>query len=156
MYAKSVANPKEIEHICAVLYRIAQRHTPSNCFEDVTELLNIAKILPANKLDLAPAVKFKAAVSDHSSAVLKQSAGYRRLRASFVAALSTIADLGARRTKRNKSDFHAGVSEGLRRAAKVAIMFLNDIDNSKAEQLTNEETAGRKTSATEPRGNFIR
>lgn len=156
MPAESVTYEHEIEHICSVLYSIAHRHTPTNCFADVTELLNIAKVLAGKQLNLTAAPKFKAAVTDHSSAVLKQSAEYRLLRARFVAALSTISDLGSRRTKRNKSDFHAGVSEGLRRASKVAIMFLNDIDNIKPERLTNDKNCGRKTADAKSRGDFVR
>lgn len=117
-----------LEEICCTLYSIAQRHTPTTAFADTTELVNITKLLQANNIPVQPAVKAIAATNDYSPAVLKHSEEYRLLHAKYAASLSTIADLGSRKIRKNKSEFHAGVTEGLRRAAKIAIMFLQDLD----------------------------
>jgi hypothetical protein len=120
----------DMAEICGALYKIAQKHTPSSAFGDVNELLHVAKILKSCGVELAVAPKLQAAVSDHIPAVARQSADYRLLRARFFAALSTIADMGQKTSKTHKSEFHGGVQEGLRQAAKTAIMFLNDLDES--------------------------
>lgn len=117
----------DFAELCGVLYNIAQKHVPAHCFSETSELVNIAKILQAHDIKIVPVVKLKAAMSDHSTVVAKQTVEYRMLRAKYAAALSTIADLGTRKASRNKTDFHTGVREGLRRAAKIAIMFLADI-----------------------------
>jgi hypothetical protein len=117
--------------LCGLLFDIAQRHTPATAFADTNELLNAAHILQSNGIEIVPLAKLRAAITDHSSALTKQSNEYRLLKARYSACLSTIADLAGKRPKKNKSAFHAGVHEGLRRAAKVAIMFLTDISENR-------------------------
>jgi hypothetical protein len=120
----------DLTEICSALYRIAQKHVTSTAFADINELLHISKILAANNVQVETAAKLKAAVDDHIPAVAKQSADYRLLRAQFRAALSTIADLGRRDSKTHKSEFHEGVHAGLRKAAKIAIIFLDDLNDN--------------------------
>lgn len=114
--------------LCLSLHEIAQRHTPASCFADVNELVQITKLLQELSVPVQPATKHAAAIADHSSAVVRHSPEYRLMRARFTAALGTIADMGSRKIRKNKDQFHAGIQEGLRRAAKVAIMFLEDLD----------------------------
>ena len=121
----------DMQHMCGVLFDIAQRHTPQTAFSDVNELVQLSQALKAAGIESRPAVKLKANLDDYSPSVTKQSAEYRLLKARYSACLSTIADLAGKRPKKNKSAFHAGVHEGLRRAAKVAIMFLDDIAANK-------------------------
>jgi hypothetical protein len=136
MLLETVAEPaRDFSELCGVLYNMAQKHVPAHCFSETSELVNIAKILQANNIAITPVAKLKAAMSDHSTVVAKQTCEYRLLRAKYAAALSTIADLGTRKQRRNKTDFHTGVHEGLRRAAKIAIMFLADIADGKLEPL---------------------
>jgi hypothetical protein len=120
----------DLSAICIALHRIAQKHVSTTAFADINELLHISKILEANDVPVETAVKLKAAVDDHIPAVAKQSADYRLLRAQFRAALSTIADLGRRDSKTHKSEFHEGVHAGLRKAAKIAIIFLDDLNDN--------------------------
>lgn len=122
------APAQNLADVCSVLYDIAQRHTPSNAFQDTAELLSVSNVLRAAGVTVTPAPKINAAADDYSPAVLKQSSEYRLLRAKFAAALGTIADLGVKTPKRHKSEFHAGVNDGLRRAAKIAIMFLDELN----------------------------
>jgi hypothetical protein len=132
----SVEPALDFSELCGVLHNIAQKHVPAHAFADTAELVNIAKILQANDIKITPVTKLKAAMSDHSTTVAKQTLEYRMLRAKYAAALSTIADLGARKSMRNKTDFHTGVREGLRRAAKIAIMFLADIADNQLDPVT--------------------
>jgi hypothetical protein len=122
------AHSQNLADVCAVLYSIAQRHTPSNAFQDAAELLSVSKVLREAGITVETAPKITAAANDYSPAVLKQSSAYRLLRAKFAAALGTIADLGVKTPKRHKSEFHAGVNDGLRKAAKIAIMFLDELN----------------------------
>lgn len=118
----------DFAHLCSTLYSLAQKYVPASAVGDVNELAQVAKIL--NGVGIAPQIapKLSAHVDEYSSSVLKQSAEYRLIRARFAAALGTIADMGSKKIKKNKSEFHAGINEGLRRAAKIAIMFLEDLD----------------------------
>lgn len=118
-----------LAEVCQALYKLAQRHIPSNAFADTNELLHITKILKAAGVKLRVAANMRAQVKDHIPEVARQSADYRLLKAQFRAALSTIADLGCKKSKTHKSDYHAGVHVGLRHAAKIAIMFLADFDD---------------------------
>jgi|LakMenEpi03Aug12_release.lakeMendotaPanAssembly.Ray.scaffolds.fasta_scaffold193334_4 hypothetical protein len=134
-----------LEEVCCTLYNIAQKHTPGTAFADATELANITKLLQANSIPVQPAVKAIAATNDYSPAVLKHSEEYRLLHAKYTASLSTIADLGSRKIRKNKSEFHAGITEGLRRAAKIAIMFLQDLDAPLAAKPDKNDTEQSKT-----------
>jgi len=124
----------DLTAVCSALYRIAQKHVPPTAFADVNELLHVSKILAACDIPVETAVKLKAANADHIPAVARQSADYRLLRAQFRAALSTIADLGRKDSKTHKNAFHAGIHAGLRKAAKIAIMFLADLDEGTSPQ----------------------
>jgi len=124
-------NTSDLKQLCSLLFDIAQRHTPNTAFADANELLNSAQIMQSNNIEIAPLAKLRAAIGDYSSAVTKQSNEYRLLKARYSACLSTIADLAGKKPKKNKSAFHAGVHEGLRRAAKIAIMFLDDISENR-------------------------
>ena len=117
----------DLSQICGVLFNIAQKHTPSTSFAETNELIRIAKILESTDVPVAPAAKLRAAISDHSANVTRQSSEYRLLKARYAACLSTIADLAGKKPAKTKSAFHEGIHEGLRRAAKIAIMFLEDI-----------------------------
>lgn len=155
MRAKCVkpAVEQNLAAVCGILYDIAQRHTPNNAFQDAAELLNVAKVLRDGGIAVKPAAKITASAADYSPAVLKQSAEYRLLRAKFVAALGTIADLGVKTPKRHKSEFHAGVNEGLRKAAKIAIMFLDEL-NCETDSSNDTDHAG--TSGIKSGSNFVR
>ena len=137
----------DLTEVCKALYRIAQKHTPTSAFADVNELIHVAKILKSTGSSPAISAGLRANVDDHIPAVAKQSLDYRMLQAQFRAALSTIADLGRKNSKTHKSDYHAGLHAGLRQAAKIAIMFLNDLDDA---QLVSP------TSDTKSRHTFIR
>jgi hypothetical protein len=117
----------DLSQICSALFNIAQRYTPSTSFAETNELIRIAKILETAGVAVKPAARFCAAISDHSTNVTRQSSEYRLLKARYAACLSTIADLAGRKPFKTKSAFHEGIHEGLRRAAKIAIMFLDDI-----------------------------
>ena len=138
----------DLVEVCNALYRIAQKHTPNSAFADVNELLHVAKILKSAGATPVISPGLRAKVDDHIPAVAKQSLDYRMLQAQFRAALSTIADLGRKNSKTHKSDYHAGLHAGLRQAAKIAIMFLNDLDDA--------EQAISPTSDTKSRHTFIR
>jgi hypothetical protein len=121
----------DLPQICRILFDIAQLYTPASAFSDTSELLRIAKIMQDIGIPVTPLSKIKAALSDHSSNVTTQSSEYRLLKARYAACLSTIADLANKTPVRVKTVFQSGVHEGLRRAAKIAIMFLDDIMENK-------------------------
>lgn len=135
----------DLAAVCHALYGIAQKHTPASAFADINELLHVAKILKAEGLPPAISAGLRANVDDHIPAVAKQSADYRMLQAQFRAALSTVADLGRKNSKTHKSDYHAGLHAGLRQAAKIAIMFLADLDNSEDTDSPTSDTKSRHT-----------
>jgi hypothetical protein len=145
-----------IEEICCTLYGIAQKHTPATAFSDITELTHITRLLQANNIPIKPAEKNTAGTNDQSSAVLKHSTEYRLLYAKYTACLSTIADLGSRKIRKNKSEFHAGITEGLRRAARIAIMFLQDLDQPLAAEPDNAAANKTPTNCSKSRCGFVR
>lgn len=118
----------DMAEVCQTLFRIAQKHTPAASFADVNELLHIAKIMESVGVTADVRANHRANFDDHIPAVARQSADYRRLQAQFKAALSTIADMGRKNSKTHKNEYYAGVHAGLRRAARIAIMFLNDLN----------------------------
>ena len=134
----------DLAKVCHALYRIAQKHTPPAAFADINELIHVAKILKSEGLSPTISVSLRANIDDHIPAVAKQSAEYRILQAQFRAALSTIADLGRKNSKTHKSDYHAGLHAGLRQAAKIAIMFLADLDDEQSTSPTSD-TKSRHT-----------
>jgi len=131
----------ELSSICRSLYRIAQKHVSTTAFSDVNELLHISKILEAHAIPIETNVKLRAITNDHDPAVAKQSDVYRLLRAQFKAALSTIADLGRKQSKTHKSPYHEGVQAGLRKAAKIAIIFLDDLNDETVWLVPSENAA---------------
>lgn len=145
---------ESLSEICEVLFNLAQRHVPTSDYEATTELLHIAKILQHRGAQPAVTAGLAAQIADHSTVIVKQSPEYRALRAKFVACLSTIADLGNREVRQSKTPFHAGVNEGLRRAAKIAIMFLDDFNENGPESMATINDS--KTSAQKPGSDFIR
>lgn len=147
----------DFANICSLLYSLAQKYVPASAVGDVNELAQVAKILQDAGIspDIAP--KFSAHVDEYSSSVVKQSAEYRLIRARFAAALGTIADMGSKKIKKNKSEFHAGINEGLRRAAKIAIMFLEDLDADMYISHTYCEDADpEKITESKSRSSFVR
>lgn len=157
MLTASAIDPGLIE-LCVSLHEIAQRHVPPGSFADVNELVQITKILEELAVPVQTAPKLQAKVADHSNAVVRHTPEYRLLRARYSAALGTIADMGSRKIRKNKDQFHAGIQEGLRRAAKIAIMFLEDLDNPTFEprQKHAEPTDKAEAPKVKPGGSFIR
>lgn len=147
----------DFANLCSTLYSLAQKYVPASAVGDVNELAQVAKIL--NGVGIAPQIapKLSAHVDEYSSSVVKQSAEYRLIRARFAAALGTIADMGSKKIKKNKSEFHAGINEGLRRAAKIAIMFLEDLDADMYISHTYcEDDDPEKITEPKPRSSFVR
>lgn len=154
---KTLPLDSDIADICTALHAIAQRHVPQSCFTDVTELVQLTRLMRALDIPVTVAAKIQAEHSAYSPSVVKHTPEYRLLRARFLAALGTIADMGARKIRKNKSEYHAGVQEGLRRASKVAIMFLNDIDNNTIDERL--DAHGKYTDAapkTKPISSLVR
>lgn len=113
--------------MCEILFSLAQRHVSNNDHKTIAELTHVAKVL--NKYGISTVFNKKSATQRaayDTATVIKNTQEYRLLKAKFTACLSTIADLGQREVRQAKSQFHAGINEGLRRAAKIAIMFLDD------------------------------
>lgn len=157
---KTALAKSDFVEICTTLYAIAQRHIPNSAMADVSELAQIAKIFQEQDIALQIAPKITAHVKDYSSSVVKQSAEYRLIRARYAAALGTIADMGSKIVRKNKSEFHAGITEGLRRAAKIAIMFLEDLDQNIYSDHTyvdpDAEDAEGETVSVKSRSSFVR
>jgi len=120
----------DLSAICGVLHKIARKHTPNTALSDLYKLKQITKLLQNPYIPITVTEPPPSGRPDHDSTLFKHSIEYRLLRARYSAALSTIADLGARIVRKHKDEFHAGIYVGLRRAAEKAIMFLEDLDNS--------------------------
>lgn len=149
----------DLTDVCSTLFRIAQKHTPQTAFADVNELLHIVKIMESVGINPTVTAKYNAAVDDHIPAVARQSADYRKLRAQFRAALSTIADMGRKRSKTHKNAYYEGVHVGLRRAAQIAIMFLNDLNGETPDETltdADEIRAAQKVDGKKPRSRIVR
>lgn len=144
--------------VCRNLFRIAQRNTPPAAFADVNELMHIAKIMESVGLPARVDEKHKANFSDHIPAVARQSVDYRRLQAQFKAALSTIADMGKEKSKTHKNAYYEGVHAGLRRAAQVAIIFLNDLNGEPNDETAdvNQIRAAQEVSGKKSRSRIVR
>jgi hypothetical protein len=128
--------------MCEILFSVAQRHVSNNDHKTIAELAHVAKIL--NKYGVPTTFNKKLAAQRaaySTEAVIKNTQEYRMLRAKFTACLSTIADLGQREVRQAKSQFHAGINEGLRRAAKIAIMFLEDFNDNGLEAMADVRAA---------------
>lgn len=128
--------------MCEILFTLAQRHVPSNEHKTIAELIHVAKVLNKYGISAQFNKKLRAQRAAYETdAVIKNSPEYRLLRAKFTACLSTIADLGQREVRQAKSEFHAGINEGLRRAAKIAIMFLEDFTENGPEAMADVSSA---------------
>jgi len=154
MRAMTDVAEESLSEICGLLFKLAQKHMPENDYEGAIELLHIAKIMQGRGITPAIATEREASAADYSTKVVKQAPEYRALRAKFVACLSTIADLGSREVRQSKTEFHAGVNEGLRRAAKIAIMFLDDFNENGPESMIESNAA--PTNAQKPGSHFVR
>lgn len=154
---KTALAKSDLANLCATLYALAQKYIPGNALSDINTLVHIAKILKDNEMRVPVSSKLAAHAGDYAPGVVKQSAEYRLLRARFNAALGTIADMGSKRARKNKSEYHAGIHEGLRRAAKIAIMFIEDIENNTLdERLTAHGKYKDETPKTQPNGGLVR
>lgn len=154
---KTALSRTDFVQLCSSLYELAQRHVPGSAVSDVTDLVQIAKILQEADVPLKLSSKLSAHSADYSSSVVKQSAEYRLLRARYAAALGTIADMGSKKVRKTKSEFHAGINEGLRRAAEIAIMFLEDLDANIYQQHTYVDDAQEEsTPKSKPRSSIVR
>lgn len=141
--------------MCEILFRLAQRHIPNSDQKTAAELMHVAKILKKYGVN----AQFNSNLRAHraaydTEAVIKNTAEYRALRAKFTACLSTIADLGRRDVKKSKSQFHAGINEGFRRAAKIAIIFLEDLSENGPEGMA--ETAATRAKTGKILNDFVR
>lgn len=148
----------DLAEVCENLFRIAQRHTPATAFADVNELMHIAKIMESVGVKTVLNATNRAKFDDHIPAVARQSADYRRLQAQFKAALSTIADMGRKKSKTHKNAYYEGVNVGLRRAAQIAIMFLNDLNGeTNADPADADEIrAGQEIDSKKSRSRIVR
>ncbi len=154
MRAMTDVAEESLSEICGLLFNLAQKHMPESDYEGTTELLHLAKILQQRGINPEVAIELAAPAADHSTKIVKQTPEYRTLRARFVACLSTIADLGSRDVRKSKTEFHAGVNEGLRRAAKIAIMFLDDFNENGPEAMGGPDATS--THAQKPGSDFVR
>lgn len=147
----------DLADICTALHAIAQRHVPANCFSDVTELVGLTRLMRELAVPVSGSARFSAEQADYSPNIVKHTPEYRLLGARFSAALGTIADMGARKARKNKNEYYAGVQEGLRRAAKVAIMFLEDLENNTIdERLTAHGLYEKDAAKTKSRSSLVR
>lgn len=148
----------DLSEVCRTLFKLAQKYTPASAFADVTELTHIAKIMESVGIQSDIEAKHAAKIADHVPAIARQSADYRRLQAQFKAALSTIADMGSKENRRHKNAYYEGVYAGLRRAARVAIIFLNDINGEPNEEPANadENCPDKSAHAKKPRSRIVR
>ncbi len=154
---KTALSRTDFAQLCSSLYELAQRHVPGAAVSDVTELVQIAKILREADVPLTLSSKLSAHADDYSPNVVKQSAEYRLLRARYAAALGTIADMGSKKVRKTKSEFHAGINEGLRRAAEIAIMFLEDLDANIYQQHTYHDAEHESEAPkAKPRSSIVR
>jgi hypothetical protein len=147
-------NSVDLLKLAENLFSLAQQHTPKTDYAGTVELLHLAKALKQFGGNALLVSRLVAQDADHSTDVIKQSTEYRQLKAKFTAALSTIADLGARDVKQPKTQFHAGINEGLRRAAKVAIIFLADFTESAPKTMAQSNAS--KTSPFKPGSRLTR
>jgi hypothetical protein len=128
--------------MCEILFSLAQRHVSNNDHKTIAELSHVAKVLNTYGVNTVFNKKLAAQrAAYNTAAVIKNTQEYRLLRAKFTACLSTIADIGQREVRQAKSQFHAGINEGLRRAAKIAIMFLEDFNENGPESMADASAA---------------
>lgn len=134
--AALLANPKnqkgviaELKQLCGVLHRLSQKYVPQtlHTLHDFNTLLQATKSLKRLGLVQAVIPEMHAAATTTDNAVILSSIEYRTLYNKTVAALATIADLGAKNSPPGTPDFQRGVQEGYRRASDVAVLFLEDI-----------------------------
>lgn len=148
---------ESLSKICGILFNFAQKHLPKTDHRTAVNLLHIADILKDHGIDVKYSSHLAAQATAYAAPeIITKTAEYRNLRAKFVACLSTIADLGKKTVKQSKTPFHAGVNEGLRRAAKIAIMFLDDFNENGPEFMSSPNGITPNYSPEKPRSSFIR
>jgi len=140
-----------LAEMCEILLCLANKSVSKNDHKTMAELLHVSAVLKKYGVSAPLSEKREAQADDYvPETVIKNTPEYRALRAKFVACLSTIADMGNRNVKKAKSPFYAGINEGLRRAAKIAIMFLDDFNENGPESMASVTTATRQ------QNNFVR
>lgn len=148
---------ESLSKICGILFNFAQKHLPKNEHRTAVNLLHIAEVLREHGVDVRYNSQLKAQAEAYTAPeVITRTPEYRHLRACFIACLSTIADLGKKEVRKSKTPFHAGINEGLRRAAKIAIMFLDDFNENGPELMGTPNEISANYPTEKPGSNFVR
>lgn len=118
-----------LKNLCLTLHQLAQKHIPRSAqnFRDLDSLTRVTRALQKMGLNPVIAADTAAAVNTVETAVVLNSAEYRRLHNRFVAVLATIADMPEKNTPAGSPEYQKGVREGYRRASDIAILFLEDL-----------------------------
>jgi hypothetical protein len=111
--------------ICVVLQAIAQKHVPDASTEDKTNLSQCLKLLRELGVDVT--INTKQLAFFHERDIDKNTASYRRLRSTALAALATLADLDKSFRGPPSTEYYRGVHDGCLKASKIAEKFLLEL-----------------------------
>lgn len=120
----------QLKQICCSLLRVAQQYVPTtpNAFAAFVEVTQCTKMLQKLGAEPEVAAKFNAVLGTTGDEFICNSPDYRYLRNTAIAGFATIVDLAEKSAATGVPEFQRGVQEGYRRASKIALRFLTDIE----------------------------
>jgi hypothetical protein len=121
-----------LRNVVFLLLDLAQKYVPNTAatFSDYSHLTHCIKLLQEMGLKPQIAAKLDAAVAGVSADIVYNSFEYRQLRNKIKACLAVVADLTERPAAAGSKEFQRGVREGYRRASDIAVLFLEDINET--------------------------
>lgn len=134
---KEIDSCQELANICVFLHHTVQSFITKTDFSTLTTFNCCTKILQQLGVPIKISDTFQAETaenekSDPGDFVIVSSPKYRILKNRAVAALATIADLGARSILKDSEDYRRGVAAAYQQASSIAVSFLEDIQKEAA------------------------
>lgn len=132
-----ISGCQELSNICVFLHHTVQKFITKTDFNTLTTFNCCTKILQQLGVPIKIADTFQAETNENNKSdpgdfVIVSSPKYRILKNRAVAALATIADLGARSILKDSEDYRRGVTAAYQQASSIAVSFLEDIQKEAA------------------------
>lgn len=131
--AKKAEPPAEdLRELCVLLHDLAKRHVAPSNFRDFNLRVRCTKLLET--LGVLQQEDTSAIAKDQDACLVTSSPHFRRLRATAVACLATVADLAFRAPSKGTPEYQRGVRDAYDRASEIAALFLEDIQGPQKRQ----------------------
>lgn len=121
-----------LRDLCVLLHDLAKKHVAASNFQDYNLRVRCTKLLET--LGVLQQEDTSAIAKDQDACLVTSSPHFRRLRATAVACLATIADLAFRAPGKGTPEYQRGVRDAYDQASEIAALFLDDIQGPQKRQ----------------------